>query len=457
MDNLEKMYDFIVVGSGPGGAAVAKDLAKNGKKVLILERGPNQKLRGKWWQYVLHQCMPFKSLLFTTELLGMVRGLTTGGSSVFYYGTCFPVPFNMLESYGIDIRKEIDEIKKEVPITPLTDEMMGSKAKKIMESAKQLGYKWEKLDKFIFSEKFSPDQHMAGTYYGDPHGVKWSAREFIKDATDNGAVLLNHAFVKKIIIENETAKGVEFSRFGKKYRVSASKIIIAAGGIGSPVILRKSGIKEAGHNFFFDPLITVVGYIKDKETKEIPMSAGIQMQDEGYLMTDMAWPKFIDFGFTSAALRFNRSFSQKNALRIMIKARDTLGGRLSDKGGVRKKLSRHDREKLNKGYARAKEILENAGAKGIHKTWKLAAHPGGTVKLGELVDSNLETKYKNLFVCDCSVIPKAWGLPPTLTILGLGKKLAKHLSLEKTSQVKTEKKCMGEDQKIAAETVTPLK
>ena len=30
-------YDYIVVGSGPGGATVAKELTEKGKKVLILE------------------------------------------------------------------------------------------------------------------------------------------------------------------------------------------------------------------------------------------------------------------------------------------------------------------------------------------------------------------------------------------------------------------------------------
>ena len=61
------------------------------------------------------------------------------------------------------------------------------------------------------------------------------------------------------------------------------------------------------------------------------------------------------------------------------------------------------------------------------KTGYLAAHPGGTVKVGELIDSNLKTEYDNLFVCDCSCIPEAWGLPPTATIIGLGKRLAKYL------------------------------
>ena len=112
----------------------------------------------------------------------------------------------------------------------------------------------------------------------------------------------------------------------------------------------------------------------------------------------------------------------------MIKAKDELGGRLTDQGGVRKILDKNEKQKLRRGYERAKVILKNAGAKEIFKTTYLASHPGGTVKVGDLVDSNLKTVYDNLYVCDCSIIPVAWGIPPTNTIIGLGKRLAKHLT-----------------------------
>jgi choline dehydrogenase-like flavoprotein len=155
------------------------------------------------------------------------------------------------------------------------------------------------------------------------------------------------------------------------------------------------------------------------------------MEDEGYMMTDMAQPFFITALFAAEVFRFDKMFSRPKTLQIMVKAKDTLGGRLTDGGGIRKNLIQDDKQKLVRGYERAKEILKNAGAKGIYKTWYLAAHPGGTVKIGDLVDSNLKTEYENLYVCDCSVIPEAWGLPPTSTIIGLGKRLARHLLAEK--------------------------
>jgi choline dehydrogenase-like flavoprotein len=39
----------------------------------------------------------------------------------------------------------------------------------------------------------------------------------------------------------------------------------------------------------------------------------------------------------------------------------------------------------------------------------------------------LKTAYDNLYICDASVIPESWGLPPTLTVLALAKRLGKHL------------------------------
>ncbi|PQP33753.1 glucose-methanol-choline oxidoreductase, partial [Desulfobacteraceae bacterium SEEP-SAG9] len=113
---------------------VAKELSKKNKKVLILEWGNNTPLTGSLGQGLKTLLWPGKSLLFTPQLLGMVRGIATGGSTVHYYAACFPVPLEMLKSYGIDIAAELEEIRNELPIAPLKDEMIGPMSKRIMES-----------------------------------------------------------------------------------------------------------------------------------------------------------------------------------------------------------------------------------------------------------------------------------------------------------------------------------
>ena len=426
--------DYIIVGSGPGGATVAKELSQRKKKVAILEWGDNDPLTGSFWRGAKSLLWPGKSLLFTQQMLGLVRGIAVGGSTVFYYATCFQSPLDMLKSHDLDITAEVQEARNELPIAPLKDEMIGPMAGRIMESALDLGYKWQKLDKFMYQDRWKPVHPFS--HYGDPHGVKWSARMYVDQAIANGASLIDRAKVTRVIVEDKTAVGVEFTRDGKPFRAFAPKIIVSAGGIGSAVILRASGIKRAGYDFFFDPLIGVRGIVEDMDVpvSEIPMAAGVHLEDEGYMMTDMSHPAATTALFAAQVLRFGRMFSRRRTLQIMVKAKDELGGHLTDSGGVRKILNKNEKNKLLRGYGRAREILQKAGAKSIFKTGYLAAHPGGTVKVGDILDSDLKTEYDNLYVCDCSVIPEAWGLPPTLTIIALGKRLAKHLSGESNVQ-----------------------
>jgi choline dehydrogenase-like flavoprotein len=48
-------------------------------------------------------------------------------------------------------------------------------------------------------------------------------------------------------------------------------------------------------------------------------------------------------------------------------------------------------------------------------------HPSSSCTIGEIVDANLETKIRNLFVCDNSAMPGAPSRPPVLTIVTLAK------------------------------------
>ena len=423
---IQQHFDAIVVGSGPGGATVARELTRARKEVLLLEWGPKPEIKGNFLQLAAASLKPGKGALFTPEGLAVFRSITTGGSSIAYYATILDPPYAELKRFGIDISEEANEIRKELPTAPLAENLIGPFAGRIMESARELGYRWDPLKKFIYQEKCRPDCDKC--VYGCPYGAKWNARMYAEEAMASGASLINGAKVARVLIERGQAVGVEFKKEGKLHQTYASKIVISAGGIGSPVILRASGIKEAGNNFFFDPLIGIFGTVKDlKGGREIPMATGIHLEDDGYLMTDLNLPWPLYMAFTGEVLRFDRLFSHSRALQIMVKAKDPLGGRLTDRGGVRKALLPEDKRRLMHGYERAKKILTHAGAKHIFKTWYVAAHPGGTVKIGHLVDSNLRTEFENLYVCDCSVIPIAWGLPPVFTIVCLAKRLAKHL------------------------------
>ncbi len=53
--------------------------------------------------------------------------------------------------------------------------------------------------------------------------------------------------------------------------------------------------------------------------------------------------------------------------------------------------------------------------------------PDGTVRIGQMWTPTCD-QVKNLYVCDASVFPEALDRPTVLTIVGLGKRLARHLA-----------------------------
>lgn len=422
-------YDAIVIGTGPSGATVARELTKRGKRVLILEWGKNDPIRGDMIQAASGIGIPGKGMLVTYDGVTVFRGIITGGSGIFYYGTAFTPPVGMFDKYGIDIREEVEEIRKELPTQPLDDSLVGPMATRLMESARDLGYDWNKLPKFIYQDKCRSDCWRCN--YGCPYQAKWNARMFVDEARLKGAYLITGAKVTRILSSGKQVTGVEYQKQGRLLRVEAPQVILSAGGIGSPVILEASGIRGAGKDYFFDPLIAVMGPVEGiSGGREVPMATGVHMEDEGYLMTDMTVPGALFRAFAAQVFRVPQMLSHRKTLTIMIKAKDQLGGYLTQNGGVRKRISREDKGKLKKGYERAEEILKNAGARKVYKSWYIAAHPGGTIKIGEMVDKSLQTEVNNLYVCDCSVVPEVWGLPPTFTLVALGKRLAKHLTAE---------------------------
>ena len=426
-NSANNSYDAIVVGSGPGGATVAKELAARNRRVLILEEGTNDPVKGSKYQVIRDLGMPGKNLLVTYGGLACVRATAVGGTSLYYYATCFDPPVELLKKYGIDITREAAEAYREVPSSPLKDELIGPRAKRIMESAQSLGLKWRKMNKFIYQDRCLPDCELC--QMGCPHGAKWTARVFLEDAVNRGAKLLDKSTVTNVIMDGRSAVGVEYTHKGKKEKAFADNVILAAGGIGSPLLLRKVGAARAGYDYLYDPFVCTMGYVKDfRAGKELPMATGMHLPEEGIVMTDLTFPKLLYMGIVGEVLRLDKLFSHSHVLGIMTKAKDDLGGRLTDSGGIRKRLQKQDIDRMMVGHNLAGKILKKAGATSIFKSWYIAAHPGGTVRIGDLLDSNLKTEYDNLYVCDNSVMPEPLGLPPTMTLISLGKRLARHLA-----------------------------
>ncbi len=422
----DTQHDAIVVGSGPGGASVARELARRGKRVLILEQGSAAPLLGTLGQMAGIAAVPGRGLFVQRDASLLVQGINAGGSSSVNFATAADPPAALFGAHGIDLGAALAALRAELPIGPLPDNLVGPMATRIMDGARALGLDWRKLEKMI-----RPQICRSGCWrcaYGCPFGAKWTARDFIDDAVAHGALLRDEARVTRAIVDGGRAVGVEYTRHGERLRAMAGIVVLADSGIGSPRLLHASGLWPSSSPFFSDPVVAVMGSVDGLDGgAEVPMAAGMRLDDEGISLADLTLPAPMYQGFTAQVGRLDRLLAHRRTLSLMVKIGDEIGGGVGPRWAD-KTLRPSDRKKLAAGVGIARDILKACGARHVFKSWHFAAHPGGSVRIGDGVDSDLRTATPNLYVCDASVIPEAWGLPPTLTLLCLGKRLGQHLA-----------------------------
>jgi len=427
MANPPSFFDVAVAGTGPGGASVARELARAGARVLMLEAGGAAPLAGTLVQMAGMAAVPGKGAFVHRDLSLLVRALTTGGTSTINFATAAPPPAAMFAAHGIDLAPALAAWRAELPMAPLPDGLVGPMAARIMAAARARGLAWHKLDKMI-----RPASCRTGCWrcvYGCPFGAKWSARELVDDARAHGAQLVLDARVTRVLLDGGRAGGVEAIVDGRSQRFRAGAVVLAAGGIGSPRILRASGLVSGPVPFFSDPVVAVMGTVDGSADggAEVPMAAGAYDPDAGIALADLTLPRPMYQAFAAQAGRVDRLFAHARTLTIMVKIRDAIGGDVGPRW-VDKTLQPADRARFAQGIASARGILDAAGARHVFASHHFAAHPGGTVPVGRLLDADLQTATPGLYVCDASVIPEPWGLPPTLTLLCLGWRLGRHLA-----------------------------
>jgi choline dehydrogenase-like flavoprotein len=420
------VLDAIVVGSGPGGASVARELALRGKRVLILEQGSAAPVTGTLGQMARFAAVPGRGAFVHRDASLLVQGVNAGGSSTVNFATAADPPAAMFAAHGIDLAGELAALRAELPIGPLPDALVGPMASRIMDGARAIGLDWQKLEKMI-----RPTICRSGCWrcaYGCPFGAKWTARDFIDQAVAHGASLQADATVTRALVADGKACGVEYLHQGERRQALAGAVVFSGGGLGSPRLLHASGLWPRSSPFFSDPVVAVMGAVDDLDGgAEVPMAAGMRFEGAGFALADLTLPKPMYQGFTAQVGRLDRLGAHRRTLSIMVKIGDAIGGSVGPHWAD-KTLQRADRDKLAAGIGVARDVLAACGARHVFKSWHFAAHPGGSVRIGAGVDRHLQTTTANLYVCDASVIPHTWGLPPTLTLLCLGKRLGTHLA-----------------------------
>ena len=398
---------IIIVGTGAGGGILAYELSKNNIPVTIIEKGPYIESKDAFNYYDKYS--DDVDLLTTTCI---------GGASIVAMGNMVRALDEELHEYGIDLSESYEYVENLVGVHQLDDSHIGKGTQAFLDAGHELGLKTLKMPKCIREEDCIQCGKCA---FGCPADAKWSGKDFVDEAVENGAKLICDAEVVRVISEDGRACGVTYIKDNNEESVYADTVILSAGAIGTTLILRNSGIDDVGREIFFDPFVSVGGYLKDINFNTEVQMAGLVI-GENFVLS----PHFSSFIRANIP---NDDVEDKDILSIMVKTADECRGYVDDDGDVVKINTIKDIRYLAEGAATAGFILEKAGVdpSTIGSTVYRGAHPGGTAPIGKIVDSNQETEIKGLFVSDASVLPIAPGKPPILTILALSKRLADYL------------------------------
>ncbi len=437
LGSIRREADVVVVGSGPGGATVARELSRAGKKVLLLERGRDH--RGKWYYGTYLGALLYTDrggLLLTEEGLNIVRPLLLGGATSMFCGCAAKPPPWLKTKYGIDLDRETQATIEELGIAPLPQELRGRASTRIAEAARSLGFVWEPIPKFMSPGKSNRFDCGAKCMLGCRCGAKWSAAQFVDQAVASGGEVMTRALVDEVTIEGGVATGVRgwAKRNGArcKLEVQAKVVVLCAGGVGTPLILQNTGFTEAGRGMTMDTTVMVYGRWRERGIgKEPPMTWGYTDDEVGYMLSTLIDPWLLyPIIMTMKGPTFGLTWGRwGNTLGVMIKLKDDVSGGISVDGRISKPMTDADRYKLNHAAIAARRILTRAGCDpdSIMLTPLRGTHPSGTVRIGEMLTKDLEMEVANLFVCDASCFPEALDRPTVLTIIALGRRLARHL------------------------------
>lgn len=269
--------DYVIIGAGSAGCAIAYRLAEAGKQVLVIEHGGSD--AGPFIQMPAALSYPMNMKMYDWGLksepephlggrqLATPRGKVIGGSSsingMIYvrghskdfdhwaesgaqgwaYADVLPY-FKRMESWhsgghGGDKAWRGDKGPLHITRGPRKNPL----TKAFVKAGEQAGYPVTGDYNGQQQEGFGP---FDSTIW---KGRRWSAANaYLRPALKRPNCDLIRAFARKVVIENGRAVGVEVERGGKIEVIGANvEVIIAASSLNSPKLLMLSGIGPAAH------------------------------------------------------------------------------------------------------------------------------------------------------------------------------------------------------------------
>jgi choline dehydrogenase-like flavoprotein len=281
-DGARLTADVCIVGSGAGGAVTAATLAAAGLDVLVLEEGGHHtradfKMREDLNYPMLYQ----ESAARATRDLGVtiLQGRAVGGSTVVNWTTSFRTPAHVYDHWKRvhavgditveELAPHWDAVEERLHVAQIPYEETNRNNRTLYDGCKRLGLAVETTRRNVLGCMKSGYCGM-----GCPIDAKQSMLiTYLPDAVARGARVVSRCRVDRLQVAAGAVRRAEctilggdgYNPSGRAITVEARRFVLAAGGIGSPSILIRSGLGGGlvGRRTFIHPVAGVSAHYAD--------------------------------------------------------------------------------------------------------------------------------------------------------------------------------------------------
>ena len=255
--------DWVIVGSGAGGAAAAITLARAGFAVAVVEAGPwrdPEDYPHSMYGTMRDMFLDWGSLVATGDsIIPVVQARLVGGTPVINSAIVVRTPGDVLaqwrDEHGLGdvfhedaIGRAQDAIEVELRVQPTDSAIMGRTATAMLDGLRRFGMEAHPTDRNVASCRGAMQ-----CLQGCRNRSKQTANLlWLREVIARGGTVVSCAPVERICIQGSTATGV-VGRFehpvtkakGARFTVSARRgVIMAASATGSAPLLQASGYRH---------------------------------------------------------------------------------------------------------------------------------------------------------------------------------------------------------------------
>lgn len=476
--------DVVVIGTGAGGAVVARELAEQGVAVAMIEEGRYHD-RADFTGRPLEMQKKLYRAGGATFTVGNVPitiplGKTVGGTTTVNSGTCYRVPDRVLHEWVTDfglreltpdaLAPYFDRVERVLGVAPVTPATLGGCARVIARGADALGFK-----RHLPLKRNAPDCDGQGVCcFGCPTDAKRSTNvSYVPRALKAGAELFTNVRAQRVIVEGGRAVGVVArAKNGRTVTVRARAVIVACGTLITPTFLMRNGLGDQsgqlGRNLSIHPATGLIAVMREKveSWKGVPQGYAIEdFHEEGLLFEGAALPLDFSVGLMPhigpELVALAEGFDRVASFGLMVS--DTSRGRVrlvGDQPVVTYNLNGRDLNRMKRGIDILTRVFFAAGAERVllpvhgfnevhtdadlarfretrirpHDLEVSAYHPLGTARMGadprtSVVDAEHQVHdTPGLYVVDGAAVPSSLGVNPQVTIMALATRAADKLA-----------------------------